>query len=86
VRLHLQLLARAVVQLVREKTVRAAHIAHACDQYVKQDGRERLAQRKARVTLQKLFRRVIHYSLKNNRALQSIKKRHSNRPAGQDET
>src|SRR5205814_2369340 len=59
--LHLQLLARAVVQLVREEAVRAAHVAHARHQYVQKHRREGLAHGQLRVSLQKLSCRVVHY-------------------------
>jgi hypothetical protein len=51
VRLHLQLLARPVVQLVRKEAVCATHVAHARHEDVQQHRRERLPDGQLRVTL-----------------------------------
>jgi hypothetical protein len=48
----LQFLARAIIKLIREETMRATHVAHRRNQNVEQDRRERLAGGEFRVTLQ----------------------------------
>ena len=62
--LHLELLARAVVKLVGEKAMCAAHVTHRSHQNIQQNRRERLSQSQLRITLQKLSCCVIHFNLK----------------------
>src|SRR6185436_6070597 len=49
VRLHLEFLARTIVELVCKETVRAAHVANGSHQNVQQNWRERLADCQLRV-------------------------------------
>src|ERR1041385_4216257 len=61
--LHLQLLSRTIIQLVRKEAVGAPHVTNRCDEYVEQHWRERLANCQLRVTLQQFFRGEIHFFL-----------------------
>jgi len=58
--LHLQLLTRTVVELVREETMRAPHVAHAGHENVEEHGRDRLSDQDARVPFKDLFCCKIH--------------------------
>ena len=77
--LHLELLARAVVKLVGEKAMCAAHVTHRSHQNVQQNRRERLSQSQLRITLQKLSCCEIHFNLYRQNPLAPLRHRKFNR-------
>src|SRR4029079_10447494 len=61
--LHLELLSRAIVELLREKAVRASHIADARNANVEKHRRKTPSAHHAGVSLEDLFSCKIHFYL-----------------------
>jgi hypothetical protein len=60
VRFHLEFLAWTIVKFVREEAVGTAHVANGRDEYVQENGRERLTNGEFCVSFKKLFSSEIH--------------------------